>query len=201
MLGAVKAPLGQVVNPTSAWRLIREMGAHFYLGVTVFWFLAFVWLGLGFWVARFQTPILPVVLVEPLRIFVVLLAARTLGLLLYVHGAELGYGLEEFYLVPVLGSARPVAELPVKEPEEPKPEDVQPISLEGIDSGASTPPQQFVSWQPTDAAAGLSLSGDGLPPRRPVARPTVAPKATAAADLMSEEDFLESVGLTSEKKP
>src|SRR5205823_5159376 len=61
---------------------------------------------------------------------VAFIAFRAIGLLVRARGSDLGYGAEDFYLVPVLGNAQPRYLVPEAKPAEPEPRpEPQPIAL------------------------------------------------------------------------
>jgi hypothetical protein len=196
MLASVRTPLSHVVHPGLGWRMIREMGADFYAGVGVFWILFALWTALGslsdylaeasgWYVVMGALFALP-------RFYVALMAARALGVLLYVHGAELGYGGEDLYLIPVLGDVLPREEAPVVV-EAPLPVAApEAISLPEMDPVPACAPG-FVAWQPQGDSEALLLDEGSLV--APTVVPQEAPRPTVTEDLTTEDEFLESLGL------
>lgn len=107
---AVGMPLTAVVNPVAVTRMVRALGSDYLLTAGVLLALGVVHLaahGLGYGLRWLNLAIISRVLAEGVTLIVPFTAAHVLGLLLYVRGDALGYGVTRDYHVPVLGDAGP----------------------------------------------------------------------------------------------
>lgn len=173
---ALQTPMFTILNPLMVIGLAVRTGADYGLCALVFLFLELAQAGL----ARAIGPLAHRVplggLVEAfVLLFVPFLQMRVIGLLVRVRGDDLGYGSPDFYLEPVLGTARP--RLPLEQvrpaprieaaPAPPRPP-VVPLELAPADDG---PVEVQMERQPP------------APPSRPPEELRHAPDPGAGTDL------------------
>jgi len=196
MLGAIDSSLNVMVNPFVSLRFVRQMGRDFGLAVGVFWVLVAAWFWLGSLAdggAGRMPSVILLALLELPRFYIAIMAARVLGILLYVHGAELGYGREEDYLLPVLGDVQPVDE-PEPDRHVPEARDVSAVDLQPVAHDADE--DDFRAYQPGNDVEAIELPELPRPAHVAFDRPArPAPASSAeeqkAEDLMGEEEFLQ----------
>jgi hypothetical protein len=114
LLSAAGSSAVKVLNPLAVIGAARRLGRDYTLTVGVLAGLGVALVlmhGVAAAVRWMQVPVLSLLLSEFLTTLVPVLMAHVLGLLLYVRGDSLGYGLAADYLEPVLGKAQPRSEL------------------------------------------------------------------------------------------
>lgn len=119
LVGASGGSLLGMLNPVYVARNALRLGGNYVLMVGVLcalfvpWFLS---LGVGAMVNALPVVFFPRVLDYAIACYVPFVAARVMGLLLYTHGDEVGYGVENDYLVPVLQGVAPRGVAPEEPP-------------------------------------------------------------------------------------
>ena len=110
MVAATRNPFYQIVNPYFVIVCVRRLGSDYAIAVGVIVLLAGLQLVVklvGAIVEQLPIPILATWLAATVGMYLPFVMARALGLLLYVRGADLGYGLPTDSDEPVLPGARP----------------------------------------------------------------------------------------------
>lgn len=111
LIGASGGSLLHMLNPLAAIASARRLGTHYLLAVMMLCILFIAWMvTLAFGAvldAKVPIAFLPRLLDHVLACWAPFVAARVLGLLLYVHGDEVGYGLDSDYRVPLLDGVAP----------------------------------------------------------------------------------------------
>jgi tetratricopeptide (TPR) repeat protein len=115
MLAAINSPVISIAHPLLAWHCIRQLGRDYVLATVVFWACALGWAilnGVGhLFVSLFGLiPFIPKMFAEAVALYPGLVGARALGQLLFLRGAEIGFGQARDYLVPALGDIMPPEE-------------------------------------------------------------------------------------------
>lgn len=186
MLAAIHTPFSVILNPLVFASILRRLGLDYLVAALVFWGVYaaswYVDVAARAFVMALPVPVLPRMVAETMMLYLPLVYARVLGLLLYVRGADLGYGQRQDYEVPVLGGLEPAQE-PVKPASPPPP--VEPISLSLEEAPSPTPPRLAALAQPSEADALAELPPLPLSPA-PLPEPP-------AADLMEEDQFMRFV--------
>ncbi len=120
MVAATNTSLVHLFNPIALVGWVFKLGRDYFiaLGVMGASVVADILLGvLRSALVKTEVPLVSSFLPELLSLVVPFFMAHALGLLLYVHGDKVGYGLEDDYYEPVLPGARPQGKLASKTPQ------------------------------------------------------------------------------------
>lgn len=192
LLAAVGATTITVVNPLAAFGLLSSLRRDAVVASLAFWgfiggWVAVLWLGLQLQ-AAVPVPLVPRVIAEIFGMYFPLVAARSLGLLLFARGADLDYGRPGDHLEPALRGVVPALE---RAPIELPPDDGAPTAFqEGFSSGLELGTFDGVARFPMDHELDLGFLPEGEAPRERL-RPAAA--QTVGEDLMPEEAFYADV--------
>ncbi|QSQ27883.1 tetratricopeptide repeat protein [Pyxidicoccus parkwayensis] len=107
---AVGMPPSSIFNVPAVLRMVRALGRDYFLTVGALVALGVLHLGAHglAWALRWQDWVfISRILAEAVTLVAPFTAAHVLGLLLYVRGDSLGYGVARDYWVPILGETRP----------------------------------------------------------------------------------------------
>lgn len=134
LVGASGGSLVGMLNPLHVVRNALRLGPNYFVTVVVLCVLFVPWfisLGIGSMLNVLPLPFVPRVLDYAVSCYVPFVAARVLGLLLFTHGDEVGYGMESDYRVALLPGVAPRGVVPeVQVAEAPKRNRHAPIELE-----------------------------------------------------------------------
>ncbi|WP_164017345.1 B-box zinc finger protein [Pyxidicoccus trucidator] len=125
LVTAAGMPPTAIINVPRVLRMVQGLGRDYLLTAGVLALLGAAHLALhavAFGLRALDLFIVSRVLAEGLTLLVPFTAAHVLGLLLYVRGDSLGYGVDRDYLEPVLGSTRPRLAAPPMRDDAPFPE-------------------------------------------------------------------------------
>jgi hypothetical protein len=124
-----------MLNPIEVVRAASRLGPSYIVAIGVLCALTIPWLlamGVGTLISAIPIPFIPRIIDYTLACYVPFIAVRVLGLLLYTHGDEVGYGVPGDYLVSVLPGVEPrgvVQEEPAAAAAVPKVDKYKPIEL------------------------------------------------------------------------
>lgn len=191
---AVDTPFLVAANPGLGWRAARAGGADAVRTAIGFWLPAALWWLLGSVGSElFPIPMVGVVLLEPVRLALAMMAARALGLYARAYLGRAGWGRAIEDADPVLGATEPREQVV---PERYKPEKttapVEPFELD--ERAVPAPEQGFQPWQPPGGfdEGATSIADPSTPFAAAVPHGTAKPPLDGP-DLMSEEEFEASV--------
>lgn len=199
VITGVGSPLRSIIDPFHAARVAWRVGPGLWLVVAPFWLAAGGWFALGSlaeWLTEATNVwILPGVVLEPVRVALAMIAARALGLLVRAHGADVGWGDADEWTDPALGGTRPLEAAPfVGSQDAPAPPPMEPIELP---EESFAPREEFREYQPGADVVALELPEEARRIVRVPEAPTRPP--TVSDDLVSEDDFLDGLGLGAKK--
>ncbi|MCP3097752.1 hypothetical protein LZ198_02550 [Myxococcus sp. K15C18031901] len=110
LMTAAGQPPWAIVDPRLGWRLLQGLGRDYWVAtgaLAVLGVLHAVAHGVATGLRLLDLTLISDLLAEAVTLVVPLLAAHVLGLLLYVRGDSVGYGVARDYVEPVLGGTRP----------------------------------------------------------------------------------------------
>ncbi|ATB46932.1 tetratricopeptide repeat protein [Corallococcus macrosporus] len=115
LITAARQPMLTLFNVPATFRIVRRLGSDYTRVTAVLMLLGVLHLvthGVAVVLRVLDIFLVSRVLAEAVTLVIPFTAAHVLGLLLYTRGDVLGYGVEQDYLVPVLGDAGPSREAP-----------------------------------------------------------------------------------------
>jgi hypothetical protein len=138
LVTAADMPPTAILNVPAVVRMVRRLGRDYLLTAGVLALLAVAHLaahGMAYGLRVVNLFIVSRVLAEGLTLLAPFTAAHVLGLLLYVRGDAVGYGVDREYLEPVLGNTRPRLAAPPIRDDAPFPEaDTDTVLVEARDA-------------------------------------------------------------------
>jgi hypothetical protein len=200
LLGAVYAPMAllagatdlgfaYVLNPIRIFSFITRMGRDYF--VTVFAVAVVLVFGrlvdhlLGLVLAHVNVPFVPRWVGATVSLYAPFVAARVLGILLFVHGEALDWGSSSDYQVPVLPGVRPRGVLPEKAAVRESKRDV-PNAMAGRAPARNAP--ESVPFFDPQVGAAEAVDADG--PSLQLARdPVAGSPAPAAVPLVAGDSI------------
>lgn len=142
LAGATDLGFAYVLNPIHIFSFIKRMGRDYFIAVfavaVVLVFGQMVDHLLGLVLAHVNVPFIPRLVESTVSLYAPFVAARVLGLLLFVHGEALDWGSSSDYQVPVLPGVRPRGVLPPKSEARERNRDV-PSAVGGREAGRNAP--------------------------------------------------------------
>ncbi|HEX8702108.1 MAG TPA: hypothetical protein VF815_24975 [Myxococcaceae bacterium] len=155
MVAATNTSFLTLLNPVAMVSWAFKLGADYMLVLVAMAVCLGIDGGLGILLGQLQAAEVPVIsrlIPQTLSLMMPFLMAHLLGLLLYVRGDQVGYGMEEDYYERVLPEARPEGQLPARTPSK---------AVTPAPGGRVARATEFLTEAP-DASPAVAASADSL---------------------------------------